>query len=126
MEVTLDVKWVIAIESLVNFVFQWSHFDWGQVTSFPEGTHIKVELLVDWEVKAKFEATVKVKAQKLMKEIFEAGFTFVFPLGPVPVVVRPYAKLSAGIDIPEFKVCRSKLYTFSLNFHESWHVFQQK
>lgn len=105
MDVTLDVKLVIAIESFVDFIFQWSHFDWSQMTTFPDKTHIKVDLFVDWEVKALFSATIKVKAKKLMKEIFEAGFTFVFPLGPVPVVVKPYVSLSAGIGIPEFQVC---------------------
>ena len=102
----------------MDFVFQWKGWPWKKfkkwgkntgdnrdVNSFPKGTHMKVELRMDWEMRVRMEAKLELSQSGLSQKLFKKGFTFRFAIGPVPVIVEPYVKLTAGLKLPTVEVC---------------------
>ena len=116
----------------MDFVFQWQGWPWKKkwgdtddrdVASFPKGTHMKVELRMDWEMRVRMEAKLAICINITpYRDLFKKGFTFRFAIGPVPVIVEPYVKLTAGVELPKVEVCFIILYPittfcFIFSFH---------
>ena len=100
---TLDLKWVMGLETSVDFILVWPRLPNSRVIA--EKTHIKVQLYADWEIKAKFGVEFKTPAIEKLWKLFDFGHSFVIPAGPVPVVIRPYVSLKAGFGVKPVKVC---------------------